>query len=280
MTHKVRSIFIPVAIALGSFVGSTVALAGPLAPVVIQQSAGGFEGGANADPPELCPTYYTQSAGQNSVTCGFRGSAGTLSSDVTLGVGPSISAFASNTPGPGGNLGGNGVAAVLLAYQVEIVGPGGEVPINVQGSGAVGGVDFNPIKAFAFLSVGSTDAAGTSFQGCAGDDGPCNNMAYPNSFSLNQTFDVQANTPINVFMSVEALIGGDFTSDSTFAYVDPIFTIGPGYSDYSLIYSPGLLPSSVPEPATWALLLAAIFGAGAIARIARRSADKTLLSKP
>lgn len=37
-------------------------------------------------------------------------------------------------------------------------------------------------------------------------------------------------------------------------------------------------PTGVPEPSTWALLLAGIFGAGAMARYARRDAGKTVLA--
>jgi hypothetical protein len=89
---------------------------------------------------------------------------------------------------------------------------------------------------------------------------------------VNDPVDIYTNTEYLVEMSVNAVGGPTFTAS---AFVDPFIVTPPGYQ---LDLSPGILngiPGGVPEPSTWAMLLAG-FGCLGIAgyRRAKSSAAR------
>jgi hypothetical protein len=75
----------------------------------------------------------------------------------------------------------------------------------------------------------------------------------------------------NGFNQVEYQDEADVTNTQFNAVADPLITIAPGQGpDFTLIESANL-PSGVPEPATWAMLLLGFAGIGLLLRNRRKS---------
>jgi hypothetical protein len=102
-----------------------------------------------------------------------------------------------------------------------------------------------------------------------------------NSFSINGTFDLQTNTAYQVLM--QANTGVDLVEQSgttaladliATASIDPSFQIGPGFSDYSIVFSDGIADpvAATPLPATFPLFAG---GLGFVGYLARRKSRNT-----
>ena len=84
---------------------------------------------------------------------------------------------------------------------------------------------------------------------------------------------VSSNTPIDVFEQAAIDLGGTV---SGFAQADPFFAIDSGFlgqnPGYQLVFSDGVdnVLSSVPEPATWTMMLVGVGMIGVGLRVARR----------
>ncbi|WP_294532195.1 PEP-CTERM sorting domain-containing protein [uncultured Rhodoblastus sp.] len=62
---------------------------------------------------------------------------------------------------------------------------------------------------------------------------------------------------------------------SAHAYADPIISIDPGFADYSIHLSNGIgnaLPTGVPEPSTWAMMIVGGFALAGLSRGRRKNA--------
>ena len=84
-------------------------------------------------------------------------------------------------------------------------------------------------------------------------------------FTYAHTFSAPVNSIINVSMSVLADDSGAPLLSSSYAYLDPFFSVSDGR--YTILTSPGILnevASAVPEPSTWAMLLLGFFGIGCL----------------
>jgi hypothetical protein len=188
---------------------------------------------------------------------------------------PFPSLTAELTIGPDGAL---GQAAVSFQYQIEVLGPVGQlVPVTMSAIGEFSGeataqASFGAlVQAGLFVGPGVILSKGGSFVG-------------PGTFS--DGFDDAANvmlftnTPYTAVMF--ASVGGNITAAGAKvharAYVDPIFTLGSGVDPllYSFAFSPGIGNSrptdpdpdpdpdpTVPEPTALALLAVGALSAAA-----------------
>lgn len=129
-------------------------------------------------------------------------------------------------------------ASGSLDYSFAVVGPpGGKVPVIVTAAGqATAPFD----EARGALSIGDL----LSLEVCSSDfDCPAS------SFTIRQSYAVDANLPILVRMSAEAR--SDLPGDSAWASIDPTIAIDPAFADagqYSVVFSPGL---AAPIPSAW-----------------------------
>lgn len=181
-----------------------------------------------------------------------------------------------------------------LVYSFEIVGSSGNVPILIRAAGGlltngeggnfvglaelgIGGPGLNILDQ---VWIGAKPEGNAelfcSQSGCTGT------MKEDSVFSLqtNQQYDVELSVSVSVSgCSADDDANPNCTNDtykgvgiltepprSAYAYVDPYFSIAPGTPDadqYSIVLSRGVgnaLPSAVPEPSTWAMMLAGFGG--------------------
>jgi hypothetical protein len=101
------------------------------------------------------------------------------------------------------------------------------------------------------------------------DGGVASSSRWTGTLHVLTTLDYSPNT-VGMFAEATVSYGG---SASAFAdpmmFIDPIFALtDPNYlADYALVLSPGIgngttVPSAVPEPSTWAMLLLGFAGLG------------------
>ncbi len=195
--------------------------------------------------------------------------------NVSLSANPSIKATATI-----------GVSSVIVAdasayvdveadYYFEILDAGSStahpyVPITVNASGGytyavdTPGYEIyitNDYGSTLFVSSGPTDELDWSNS----DDGTL--APGSKSWSENKTYSMAANEVDEVRLIAYLQIGtsGDWGggSQTMSVYVDPTFSFGAGVdpSQYSLVFSPNL-GGAVPEPSTWAMLLAGFTAIG------------------
>jgi hypothetical protein len=157
---------------------------------------------------------------------------------------PSVSATATTVPGS------EVTSETSLTYFAVIEGPTGTVSVNVQANGGVSGA--------VGTGIGSADlgisGSGLNIQESAVFGGST-------SFSLNQNYAFQTNSVYGIEMN--AGMNQATGSGSASAFVDPMFTLPPGYT---LELSPGIgnsLPPT-PEASTWAMMLLGFAGLGLV----------------
>jgi len=166
-----------------------------------------------------------------------------------------------------------------LNYSIAIVGPGGgNVALNVSGNGAVSTPNNQNASAGVFLGLGLTGAIGVNYTPVVGLNVQNNVVLQDGSqftdyisgpisgFSYSHTFSAPVNSIINVSMSVLADDNGAPLLASSYAYLDPFFSVAD--DRYSILTSPGILnvTSAVPEPSTWAMMMLGFCGLGVWSR--------------
>ena len=148
-----------------------------------------------------------------------------------------------------------------LRYSLKIVGPGAPgttIPVFVQAYGSVTASSGSARAVFYIDGPGGTYYDVATFDGF-------------DSFSVASTFQLLANYQYSVILTTFTQAASGFQDGVPFqgfghAFVDPVFTIDPSVAGlYSLQLSPGVLnalPSAVPEPSTWAMMLIGFVGLG------------------
>lgn len=153
----------------------------------------------------------------------------------------------------------------LLTYYAEVVGPANiTVPVDFLVSGSATTSTSYDDEAYVWASLG----ANAQISACAGG-GNCNGPL-SSSFGGSYSYSVPTNTPIQIQMQVQGLVGILAGPGATFtATVDPSVVLDPSFNTpgYSVIFSADLSPPPpVPVPAAGWLLLSGIGGLGAFLR--------------
>jgi hypothetical protein len=141
-------------------------------------------------------------------------------------------------------------AVAGLTYQVDIFGPANTtVPVTITANGlaqSVGG-------ALLGDSLSISGPGLTTISKSLSVDGK--------SWYLSQKDSFQTNVIYTIVMEVQGVAEPSFGSQSYDVSIDPHFAIGPGYDQYSLVFSPTILNvSPVPEPSTWAMMIVGFLG--------------------
>ncbi len=225
------------------------------------------------------PTY-TSSPGTYSSQ--FSSSLGLGTSEATLNAfslpNPSLTASITlSTPGPYSQ--SHAQAFMRLDYYLTVNGTGtGLVPVDVSSFGNVSmsAVPAGDIFSAAFATFQLTgpnpSAPALAAQVLSLNDpgGGAANPGGTSNYSLAQLVSLQVGTTysIDMYVNVAAEIGGAATSQVVTAFIDPVFTIDPGFADansFSLQFSDGIgdspdAPATTPLPSTWLMLLSGIVG--------------------
>jgi hypothetical protein len=157
---------------------------------------------------------------------------------------------------------------------VQVAGPvGTQVPVWVTASGRIGYSDSN-----ANLN-GSLKIIRQYFTTPLVDEQMCHHSLFcgtnfKDSFELDKAplmFEPGALYYVSMVAQATVMTNGGGGSGHATVFLDPYFEIDPGFANasaYALQFSPGIEQSPpVPEPQTWAMLLA---GLGLLAAAARR----------
>jgi hypothetical protein len=157
------------------------------------------------------------------------------------------------------------LAEAQLLYYVEILGPAGQVSLDVQASGTTS----TSLGSNQQATVGLQATGALAFSFTAFSESGLPYGGNPTSFNVNNTYQVQANSPIAVLLSASAAAGLT-TSGSASATIDPLFFIDPNFvnaGQYSIEISSGIgnSPNATPLPSTWLMLLGGLAGLGFIA---------------
>ncbi len=194
------------------------------------------------------------------------------------GPGGFLQFTASGTPGP--FLSGEatisenftGRATGILVYGIEILGPAGNVPVLVDVSGGASGssVANDPFAAFAMKSLWSLEGPNLGPQGIFSegiDTGQLSGI-FNQNFGHTVNLTLSANHVYKVTMVADAFAAAGSSGTLAFAtaFIDPIFSFGPGVGpEYSLLLSDGIgnsAPVPVPEPGSLVLLIVGMFALG------------------
>ncbi|MCG2633210.1 PEPxxWA-CTERM sorting domain-containing protein [Bradyrhizobium sp. WYCCWR 13023] len=231
---------------------------------------------SNLQTPNSPVANYTQSAAD-----GWGGAGtSTLSTSVTpaLSVQSAVTSLGTH-PWYGWATAPYLLTRATLDYSIEIVGPSvPNISLNVSGNGAVTTPNSPNAGASVFLGLGLSDNIRFAYTPVVGadvqnnavlQDGSefTNYMSGPLSgFSYSHSFLAPVNSIINVHMAVIADDNGGDLLASSYAYLDPFFSVTD--DRYSILTSPGILnemTSAVPEPSTWAMMILGFCGIGLLA---------------
>jgi hypothetical protein len=151
----------------------------------------------------------------------------------------------------------------ILVYGIEVVGPAGDVAVSVDVSGgaSASSVANDPFAAFAMKSLWSLEGPNLGPQGIFSegiDTGQLSGI-FNQSFGHTLDFTLSANHVYKVTMIADAFAAAGSSGTLAFAtaFIDPIFSFGPGVGpEYSFLLSDGIGNSApVPEPASVVLLV-------------------------
>lgn len=205
------------------------------------------------------------------------GCGGTCIATTSLGADPSVSLQVNevvfqNTSGGG--------AIAELAYYVEYVNAAGTYGVDLHTSDTLSAPGGDSAQAYmAFGIAGPSFSSFNNFQQITFEQTDCVrvcSVANPAAFPLVTRLQMIANTPYLVHMRVVIFPTG--TGGQSSASIDPMFTTD--VLGGAFIFSPGVTApptGGVPEPASWALLLAG-FGLAGVAL--RRSAANSRANRP
>jgi hypothetical protein len=179
----------------------------------------------------------------------------------------------------------------VLEYYFEVSGPSNTfVPVSIKGGVSTSGsADFGNSGAVATELIHYVDTAAFSTaaqaghpffigeQGCFGNTAA---FCQPSSQStpsaaFDEAISLLSNSPIEVFLEASVIVPNGDAHVS--ASADPFIQIEPDFADakdFSLSFSDGIvnISASVPEPATWVLMLVGVGALGGTLR-ARRGRD-------
>jgi hypothetical protein len=166
-----------------------------------------------------------------------------------------------------------GRAFASLTYEMEVLGPPGSVPIQIDVSGRVFG-NLDPGDRLGALVLKSNWSLEDVVLGPVASDAIDSGVQhefFSQSFSHAVPVTMLANHVHRVTMFVDMSVqGGEFGGNVT-AFIDPVFSFAPGVDpSYSFQFSEGIGNSSteIPEPSAVVLLST---GAIAIGLLRRRS---------
>jgi hypothetical protein len=175
-------------------------------------------------------------------------------------------------------------SVLQISYEIEIVGASGIVPLTVEANERISSSTATSSSSSVELDLHLFDQSAYVETFEAGSDNGKPVDLPNNPFPVAQAYNTLANTPIEVEMLASAATEGlnfDGVEVSASAYLDPFFSVPEGYS---IILSPGVGNSpipSVPEPATWVMMLFGFMGVGwasrgSILRIDARKRDAAI----
>lgn len=184
------------------------------------------------------------------------GSSGSLQFAASATPAPSLSASATLIPFFFGRASGT------LVYEIEILGPAGDVPVSITVSGAVAGssdsLSGDSFAGFAMQSLWSLETTGGTPLVQDGISTPSLTGSFSQSFAQTHQVILTANRVYRVRMSADA----GARAGSATAFIDPVFSFGSGVDPelYSFLLSDGI--GNAPEPASLALIAAGLVGVG------------------
>ena len=166
-------------------------------------------------------------------------------------------------------------ATALLRYSFEVIGgnPGDVVPILIATTLNTTGTDPTLGIGFAALTV-TTSAVGTKTLMAVCTDGTCGTTA--NSFSGTLNTLAKSGDVDELFLQVQASVGGSSLPESASASADPFIFVDPAFPNaglYSIVVSPGVGNASagaVREPGGIWPMMAIVFSIIVFTRVRRR----------
>jgi hypothetical protein len=145
-----------------------------------------------------------------------------------------------------------------LDYTLDVVGPAGQIALPFTATLHTAGSSDPNHPYVSYYSAASTLRIGYApgdpdISACSSNETSC---ASPSDATVSSSVTVTANTDYTVdeYTTVSA---EDYNAAAT-ATADPIFTLTAAekLAGYSLVITPGVANGAVPEPASWALVLA------------------------
>ena len=170
-----------------------------------------------------------------------------------------------------------GSSSGILAYQMQVVGPAGDVPVSISFAGGVSGTSEllgeDTFAGFAMTALWRfATTSGVPLFAEEGISTPFLTGAFSQSFGGTHDLVLTANQAYVVTLLVNVGARGGSAS----AFIDPIFSFGPGVgAEYSFLFSEGIGngPVAVPEPQTYLLLGAGLLLMRALSRVQRARGD-------
>jgi len=169
-----------------------------------------------------------------------------------------------------------GRAVATLTYELEVLGPPGSVPIQIDVSGRVTG-HTSDVFGSATLLLQSKWAIEDVVLGPVFSDAIDSGVQHDDfarSFSHTVLVTMPANHIHRVTMSVDVEAGGGTTGTNATALIDPVFSFAPGVDPaYSFQFSDGIGNSSIPaipEPSSIVLLSTGAIIIGLLRRARRK----------